>query len=213
MTLAPEDPLVTIVHEESAILCTLEGPGFETNHDARFELYDELHRPVSPEQGYSPSQQRPAPLPNLAPGRYYLRVVPVDRQGWLSQWFDQQDSLSDATPIVVPAQGAVVPVTVHLMEGGRIRGRARWSDGTSFAGQIIVTTLGGQFVARADASSISQNGAYLVIGLPDGEYRLGAYHGWETYFWYPGTWEASSAETIRIEHHGSVEGIDLEIPE
>jgi hypothetical protein len=208
--IAPGDAPREIDYEESGIACTPEGPGFETDHEARYEVFNATGRRVA--VGGVGRSDRPAALPNLAPGTYYLFVKrDSNDQTWAAQWYDQADSMSAATPIVVTSGGAITPITVHLFEGGRIRGRVRWSDGAAYFGYLCLRSPDGQYVDEWAGGTQFDTGTFVLSGLSNGEYLLGVPRGSRT-LWHPGTWDISEAEIIRIVGHGTVEGIDLWVP-
>jgi hypothetical protein len=207
-TLAPGDPPREILYEEGAISCAVEGPGDQADADVDCLLFDEtgeseLAGPIYTNSG-------PVTLANLAPGRYLLRVEHLAHYPiWAPQWYDQSTSLAEATPIVVPSGGVVVPITVRLFEGGRIRGKVHWSDGAPYMGWMCVR-LNGVTDEHAGFARPT-TGAFEIQGLADGEYFVGVPRVTRT-LWHPGTWNLSAASVIRVENHGTVEGIDLWIP-
>jgi hypothetical protein len=213
LTLTPGDPPLHIAYRESAILCTLVRPGLLVNR-VQYDLYDETGHRLT-EDWFQPFRPRPAPLPNLLPGTYYLRVQPdnlLGPQPWLLQWFDQQDSLASATPIVVSAEGIVVPVTMTLVEGGSISGRVREGDGSPYDGPLHVRLRGDSDEDLREVQTDGLTGDYTVIGLPDGDYLVAIQFGWYRLCWYPGTLIMQEAEPVRIRDHARLVDVDWQIP-
>jgi hypothetical protein len=213
LTLTPGDPPTHITSRQSAILCTLVAPGFGINPEAVYYLYDATGRCLA-EDGYRPERYRPAPLPNLVPGTYYLRVQHTDysEQSWMPQWYDRQDSLVSATPIVVAAEGSVVPVTMNLVEGGSISGRVFKGDGTPYDGPLRVRSSSDSAVDLRVVYTDALTGAYVVTGLADGDYLLAMQFGWSRLCWYPGTLDIQEAEPVRLRDHARLTGVDWQIP-
>jgi hypothetical protein len=213
VTLTPGDPPVHIAYRESAILCTLVLPGLDIDHEVKYYLYDETGRCLT-QSGLYPEHLRPAPLPNLTPGTYYIGIVPNyhRQQYWMPQWFDQQDSLASATPVVVAAEGIVMPVTMHVVVGGGISGRVREGDGTPYAGPLRVRSSADSGRDLQVVQTDELTGDYSVIGLPDGDYLLAIQFGWSRLCWYPGTMLIQEAEPVRIRNHARLTNVDWQIP-
>jgi hypothetical protein len=211
LRISPGDPPRAIDYEESGIAVTLEGPGLLIDEHARYRLHDATGRRVATE--WNPPVDRPAALANLSAGSYYLFVDHEDHgQTWIPQWYEGVDSLSSATPIVVPPGGGVTPIRVRLSEGGRILGRVHWSGGAPYVGWVRLRTPDGRYDDDQAGSTSGQTGRFFVVGLRDGEYLVGIPRGNRT-LWHPGTWDLQAARAVRIVDHGIVEGIDLWIPE
>jgi hypothetical protein len=211
--LAPGDSPQQVSYRESAILCTLQGPGPATSFNARYHLYDATGRALTPTFGLHPELERPAPLPNLAPGTYFLRVAPsAEGQLWCEQWFDQSASLASATAIEIPAEGAVVPVTMHLLEGGKISGRVLEWDGSPYAGSVMVWKNDETNRPYRYVQSDGATGNFRAVGLPDGDYLLASFVGYSRMCWYPGTMSRESAVTIQVRNLGEVDGVNWQIP-
>jgi hypothetical protein len=153
-------------------------------------------------------------LPNLGPGTYYLHFEPYrSGNGWISQWYDQADSLSAATPVTIPSEGVVVPITVHLVEGGSIRGTVTRHGVADMYDCRIVLTGTRPGIPPLSVPSDSDERSYQLTSLPDGDYKIGAY--WyedETLIWWPGTAHWDSAGVVSIRDHAQVTGIDINRP-
>ena len=197
--------------EESGIACILEGPGPIAWHGAEFQLFYPDGRPLPGSFG---DYANPAFFSNLRPGTYFLYITRNGwGQPWHPQWYDGADSLAAATPITIAAPGEVVEITAHLREGGRISGRVTRSGepagGVWISVRLTDGTLSESHVARTNAG----DGAFELVGLSDGGYRVGARNPSNTAtYWYPGTYDPASAETILIENHNAVADIEWRIP-
>ncbi len=205
--------LVIDPYIESGIVCSFSGPGSDTDHRAMISLVDAGGSLIMASH-YNPYRVNPIPIPNLAPGTYYLHVERVtDTQRWLPQWYDQADSLQDATPIEVFAGGEATEVTVRLIEGGAIHGRILMSDRSPYGNWCVrVCPASDSTDAYARVMAGEMTGAFSAVGLPDAAYKLGLWYG-GPYWWYPGTWDWEAAEVISIEDHSKVTGVEWCLPE
>ncbi|MBU1699824.1 MAG: hypothetical protein KJ970_15675 [Candidatus Eisenbacteria bacterium] len=62
--------------------------------------------------------ENPLMIPNLLPGIYYLRVMPLHRrQTWRGQWYKGADSIEKATPIRVGRSDEPVRIVIDLSKG------------------------------------------------------------------------------------------------
>jgi hypothetical protein len=200
---------------ESGILCRLEGPRYLTHHDGSLSIYDMEGREIDS----SPTYNNPLGFSNLRPGTYFLSIRPYSNEPWLPQWFDGADSLSVATPIVIQGEGESVPVTFHLVEGGRIQGTIVRPDGSAGHDSYLeITAVAGDPHGYPGHDSWPDlgSGFFEIKGLPDGNYYLRTviYDGDSHETWlYPGTASVDSAETIGVHEHGMVGGIIWKVPE
>ena len=199
---------------ESGILCRLETEILGAIESFRISLRDARGTSLLETFAFS----NPIPLPGLHTGSHFLEIRPAEpRQTWLAQWYDQQDSLSEATPIVVSTEGEVVPVTVHLLEGGRISGRVLDHDGTPvenpqiYAGPAADSTQ----VAYVDMGAASYGpGGFTVLRLRTGDYKVGVLvRSPSRISWYPGTTAWDSAGAIPVVQGSEVQGIEWRMPE
>jgi len=184
----------------------------------RIEFHDPVdHRLLSAcHSNIAPST--PRFVSNLWPGRFlmYVGYDPPGRTRWAPQWYDQAFSPADAEVILISSPGDVVDLPLVLKPGGVLRGMAQAGDDC----YVIVTPADDQKPWGYDYAW-SPEFNFEVLGLPDGEYKIGAYlmqaaDDWDwpdvpsaSMRWYPGesTWE--EAETVTILDAGTVEGITL----
>ena len=208
--LSPGDPPLRIEFRDSAIVCTLEDPAMSAYFWARYYIYDEHGRLLA---DCVPQRERPAPLPNLVPGAYLLKVVPTRfDQTWCEQWFDDADSAAAATPIVIAGETSVVPITMHLHKGGTISGQVLKSDGSPLDDEVWIfkdrvpdPTL---YPHGKSVHTDPATGSFQVIGLTDGDYYLGVVTTYRELCWYPGTRDRAAAVPVHVVGHGDVRGIN-----
>jgi hypothetical protein len=152
-------------------------------------------------------------IPNLTPGTYYLYVNTHSRgRIILPQWYDRADSLSKATPIHVTEVGQIADLTVTLEKGGEILGRVVGPMGEPVPNpRLEVTTALHLYDRVYRVTDTFSDGSFHVLGLPDGDYKLGASaYGYEG-AWYPGAADWDSAAVITIREHGVVDGITIRL--
>ena len=156
----------------------------------------------------------PVPLPNLDSGTYLLRVAPhCYEASWIPQWFDHKSGREEATAITVGPNGEVVSVSMSMERGGRILGRTRTGPlGLGEYVTVIVSpadSLVQEFAAEPDRTT----GEFVVPGIPDGQFRLGASIGYRgPITWYPGTTDFSHSTVIEIVGHADAGGYSWEVP-
>jgi hypothetical protein len=211
---------------ESGLLLRIENPTEQNRWDAAAELVDastgrqsavlEIHRAESIDL---------VAFPNLTPGEYLLELQPVPflSTEWIPQWYDRAASMETATPIVIAAEGMVVPIDIHLEMGGKIVGDV-WMEGKDapWGAVVFVTSSHSrEILGKIDPYSWSlvRPFPFTAAGLPDGDYRVGAWPQFgythpdeppEGTLWYPGTTDWDSASVLTILDHEEILGIDFQ---
>ena len=210
--LAEGETVTADPHQGSGIVCTLKGPGLQSEHDTWFRLLDAEYNKVY-EGGGIPHGGSITYYPNLRPGAYYL-CVRRDRydQPWCPQWFNQSEDLATATPIVIDEVGEIVEVTLQLQNGGGIHGQITRSGGRPLQSRrLVVQSVDGSFREDYAAYADPDDGTFEITGLANGAYFVGVPTWWDEVTWFPGTDDIAVADTVRIENHGIVESIDWQI--
>ncbi len=211
--LAPGEEVEVAGRMESAILLTVVADqGIESPSYAVVRVFDATGRV---EIVCTPRIQPPdlLAIPGLLGGTYRLRIEPSHQADteWLPQWYDRAPTPEAATPIVVPAGGEVVPMTVRLLTGGTIEGLVLdYQDNpVTFFGSIL-TPADQDTCLRRDYVS-DPDGQFRFIGLSDGDYKVGVTNRFlsadgscsgspsDSLIWYPGTpsWDSAAAISIR----------------
>ncbi len=150
-------------------------------------------------------------LPNLVPGTYYVNFP--SGPTWIEHWYDHADSLESATPIVVTNPGQVVWIYPNLMAGAKISGIVLDEQESPVVGSLILLTTSenaGGFYNRRTLTRAG--GAFDVLALSDGAYKLGADLYARGIVWYPGTESWDSAGVVTIRAHEDVTGIVIQFP-
>ncbi len=153
-------------------------------------------------------------VPNLWPGTFLLRILSPYHglAPWLDQWYPGTLDVDLATPITLTDPGQILPLAMTLLEGGSISGRLVEKYILVPYPHVVVTTADDPSVwGTANPHGIEQE--YEVLGLPDGDYRLGqtlAYATSDT-IWYPGTTDWTEAAVITITDGADVAGIDIPV--
>jgi hypothetical protein len=207
----PGEELTGVNLAESGIACILEGPGSTTRYDMDCQLYYPGGERVPGSSGYV---DNPVFFSNLRPGIYFLYFRRTAwGQRWCSQWYDGAESLGAATPITITMAGEVVEVTARLREGGRISGRVTRAGGPAPGLWVSIRRTDGTQSGDAVTQTSAVDGTFELLGLNDGDYRVGVWDSHRTATnWYPGTYVSSQAAVIHVENLSAVAGIEWEIP-
>jgi hypothetical protein len=211
--LAPGRLVDGIEIRDGGFRITLDGPGVWSYHHARLNVVDGSGRALSSSPVYL-SESEEVVVANIAPGSYYLQVIPEDGQIWLPQWYESADSMQYATPLVIPPEGGLVDATFRLRAGGSLAGRVTLEDASaSDRIELFLTSLTDSTVVLRGTSVHPATGAYRFVGLPDGDYRLGVAWHRVPLRWYPGVGDWRAAGVLSIRDHGEVAGVDWRIPQ
>jgi hypothetical protein len=186
----------------------------------RIMLYDPADMSLIAATNWSGADGGLTGIANLWPGDFllYFTTDPswLGDQWWRPQWFDRAPDSAGAQVVTIGGPGEIVLLDVTVERGGTISGQVE--DGAATIDHRVV------FVAPADGdicwgfdSLFVQQTEFSVIGIPDGDYRVGvtpygttAPHGHpapEGTIWYPGTPDWSEATIVEIRDGGDVEGL------
>lgn len=195
----------------SCILCRTVGQPGWGQHFGKIRIIDASDRYWGEVQVGCDGE---AAIVNLAPGIYYLAIMPTAPQPWRPQWFDRSPTQEGAAPVEISTAGETVEVTFTLEEGGKIRGRVLDLDGRGAAGlrlEVFAANLHSTWpgIWRTDS-----DGSFVVEGLPDDDIIIGARHPYPAHSrrtWYPGTAIMDSAEVITITDAQEVAGIEWQL--
>jgi hypothetical protein len=161
-------------------------------------------------------------VPNLRPGDYLMHVSPR-RPGtvaWRPQWYDRATSPEGAQPITLTAAREVLALPLLLEPGGVVRGTVLMDPDARRDYYIIVTPAGDR-TPWGYSYAWDSGPAFAVLGLPDGDFKIGAYPiganpSWEwpgpapaATRWYPGGVAWDDAGVITIVDGGDIEGVEL----
>ena len=211
--LAPGEEITDVSLRESGIICRLEGPSVTPETYARVKVMDAGGTVVADKYHMTGDV---ITISGLRAGVWFLRVEPADGGTlWAPQWFDQKPSLAAASPLVLTSEGEVTTVTVRVQEGGRISGEVRTRAGQPVERVIVLAPADGSVEPRGVASSDPGSGEFTVVGLEDGDYRIGAgrYDGSTAQpWWYPGASDPDSAQVVSIRNHEEVTGLKWRLP-
>jgi hypothetical protein len=210
---------------ESGLLLRIDDPTQQRHWEATVKLFDaSTGTSAAVLEFYRGMRIDLVAMPNLTPGEYLLEIRPTTflQTEWIPQWYDRATSMDTATPIVIAAEGEVVPVDVRLEKGGKIIGDV-WMEGENapWAAVVFVTSSDSQeILGKIDPRvySLIRPFSYTAAGLPDGDYKVGAwpqFHGGhpaeppEGTLWYPGTADWDSATILSIRDQAEMQGIDF----
>lgn len=155
-------------------------------------------------------------LPNLWPGDFLLRAVPQPREwgqvSWAPQWYPGVADLSDAEPVTLTQPGEILPLSMTVLEGGSIAGDLTGAPDPDGRWHALATP--------ADAAAVwgfnyifGPETAYNLIGLPDGDWKVGVtpINAPGDTLWYPGTADWAASTVVTITDGAEVAGIDIPV--
>ncbi len=199
-------------------------PGLDVGSEIQWGdvwVYDDTGTRVIGSHGISNVRESQViPFANLDPGTYLLRVRPREflQARWLGQWYQGALSAQDATPITLSEPGTCAEVVVELQRGASILGAVEHAGSPAQVTAWVGVTTEASPSLLGSRRAIGRDESYELRGLPDGDYRVGA---WlcdeymscppEDVVWFPGTTQWGEATTIAIRNGEDVTGIDIEI--
>ncbi|MCP3890375.1 MAG: hypothetical protein GY702_16120 [Desulfobulbaceae bacterium] len=138
-------------------------------------------------------------ITDLSPADYKIEFK-ADA-GYVSEYYNNQSTLSNANPIAVTAGFATPGIDGSLKRAGSISGRV--TDGNvGIAGVFVKVydTLGNQFFHTPDIVETDINGDYTVTGLPVGSHKVEFSAGEVGYVseWYNNTTNFSSSNSVTV---------------
>lgn len=221
--LDPGQSITDLELETATILIESSGSLLNPFRDmnGEIQIYDPLDMSLIARTHPQVTSLGTAVLPNLWPGEFLFRAVPdswqIGSTPWYDQWYNGTQDATQAQRVILTEHGEILHLPWHLLAGGTVSGQVttswpdRWID-------TVVTTAddAGWWAYKSDYSGTTREFAFL--GLPDGEYKIGAstiylFDGeyTTTTSWYPGTADWDSAGIITIEGAGAVEGIEISL--
>jgi len=208
--LGPGDRITGVTLVESGLRVQLDGPGDLAFHEPTITVRDEAGREYFPET----YDENPISICNLSPGRYYLHVDGYCRdEVWAPQWYGGSETFEGAVPIDL-AEGEFRPITLDLIEGGRIEGNVLRADGTRprWAEYSLFDATGEPRCEGWTQWREFDEGRYRFRGLADGEYYPAVRVANNEVWWYPGTFDFAEAQPVSIANHAPVTDVDWRLP-
>jgi hypothetical protein len=213
-----------VEYVESGLFLELTAPGTDV-WQTRFQLYDAATMTLAAEWLNADSPRTVSGFPNLRPGTYRMHIEAglPGYEVYAPQWYDRAVAAANATSITIARAGDIVPVPVTLEKGGSVSGRIVEAPGVQADYYLYVTNAADPAV-WARVGGYRRNGAVLFVvrGLPDGEWKLGAWaresgdHEPERppagTVWYPGAATWGEAGIIPVHDFADVTGIEIQMP-
>jgi hypothetical protein len=113
-------------------------------------------------------------LSGLATGAYKVRFSGGGETPYVSQFYDDESSFADATPVAVVTGSTATGIDAALLTPGHITGKVTAAAGkAAIAGIEVCASLSGGFFEQC--ASTNANGEYTVSGLDTGEYTVEFY--------------------------------------
>jgi hypothetical protein len=131
-----------------------------------------------------------------------------EEAGYVIQYYDDESSLSTATPVTVTTGGDTSGINAQLTEGGRITGTVT----NTTTGRSIPGDLACAFVSAGEIEKCAFTGAtgeYTIAGLPTGVYEVG-FNGGKAYGiqFYSGASSFAGARPVSVVAGRTDGGID-----
>ncbi len=146
-------------------------------------------------------------ITGLPSGSYRIGFDGVEA-GYVIQYYDDEPSLSAATPVAVTTGGDTTSINAQLADGGRINGRVRSAaTGASIQGVLVCAFVSVDEIAECAITGAT--GEYTIAGLPTGVYEVG-FNGGKTYGiqYYNGASTFAGAWPVSIVAGSTEGGID-----
>jgi hypothetical protein len=149
-------------------------------------------------------------IAGLAHGEYIVEFYSPIESGlaYLTQYYDDKASLSEATPVSVEEGGTKFGIDATLEEGGQIAGDVTGASTGASLSDVLVCALTRS--ARTVGCAVTNiSGEYTIPTLPVGQYRVG-FDGGKKYItqYYDNRLSLSEAETVSVTAGGTTAGID-----
>ncbi len=146
-------------------------------------------------------------LPALPPGKYY---VEAQARGYLPEFWEEADSLRNATVVVVENGATVENIDFTLIHGGSICGIVSdIANGLPIADAVVTVVSEDGTMKRSAKSGV--DGRYVVDGLHSGNYYVTATA--LNYYpqWYADAATRREATAVAVEAPAVTEGIDFHL--
>jgi len=205
---------------QSGIRFHLNVPG-DYAESVSFELRDAASSALIGTVATWPAYERYAAVTNLAPGEFLIYISPsrldLGQALWRPQWYDRAAAVQDAKRVTVSYSGEVINCDLFLELGGSIAGEVRYARSYFY---VMVTRVDNPEPWAYDSFPVSAS--FQFLGLPDGDYKIGAWDGhipWDGgpapagAVWYPGTTDWNQAGVLQISDANAIAGIVIDIPE
>jgi hypothetical protein len=113
-------------------------------------------------------------LSGLATGAYKVRFSAGGETPYVSQYYDDESSFADASPVAVVTGATATGIDAALLTPGQITGKVTAAAGkAAIEGIEVCASLSGGFFEQC--SSTNASGEYTVSGLDTGEYTVEFY--------------------------------------
>ncbi len=145
-------------------------------------------------------------IPGLASGSYRLQIQPPSSTGYLGGWYGGQDGYLCAGTVSVTAPDETSGIDALLDMGGSISGLVTdAANGTGIAGVSVSlsNSSGNTGMTFHYTTTIDATGAYIIGGLPTGEYSLT--------FSAPGYIRMTSPAAVKVNAPGVMSGVNVSL--
>ena len=110
----------------------------------------------------------------LTTGEYKVEFYPNGGANYVTQYYDAESSVSEATVVSVTAGSTTPGINAEMRPGGEVAGKVTDATGsTAVSGiQVSVYEVNGDYPFAIAFATTNASGEYLVTGLGTGEYKV-----------------------------------------
>ena len=154
----------------------------------------------------------PAPVrlgssPGLPTGEYVVTFYDVWGNGYLSEFFDDQQTRENATLVSVTAGEDASGINAGLVLGGSVSGTVTSESGPAIGNCVHAYAVGAE--NPTSGTCADDSGAYTINGLPAGDYEL-HFDGSQGYLpvWFTNAADRDAATSVPVRSGQNTDGID-----
>ncbi len=152
---------------------------------------------------------------SLPPGIYYIRVVSIYPQPYITQYWYNTFDRDLAIPVIINEGETVGGINFLLEKGGYIRGTILNTESQPLEGLDLDFYCAGWHWISAFSAMTDSGGTYTAGPLPPDSYYIRADpawdHGCQQRYW-PDTYYRDSAVFIVLNENDDIPGIDFTLP-
>jgi len=146
----------------------------------------------------------------LAGGEYTIEFSPSDGANYLTQYYDDKSSISEAGLVTVSAGGKVSGIDATMAAGGEITGTVTSASSKAALAEVEVCPQSANGAYDGQCTWTSSSGEYTLAGLATGKYDVGFYPSYGSNYleqYYDGKSSLAEAEPVTVEAGHTTTGI------
>jgi hypothetical protein len=142
-------------------------------------------------------------------GSYRIEFSPPSSSDWVSEYYNDVQNFSAATPVTVAAGATVANINAQLAKVGKITGKVTGPGGVAIAGvSVFLNPFGSGDYARATTDAAGNYTLRVRAGLYKIEFSPPSGWVWE---YYNNARNIASAKTVTVAAGATVSGISAEL--